>query len=42
MKIVSKDTLIDIALMAVATAIGVVVVAPFVAKLWAKLPFGRA
>lgn len=34
----SKENLINFALIAVATAVGVVVIAPYVTKLWAKVP----
>lgn len=41
-EILSKENLINFALIAVATAVGVVVIAPYVSKLWAKLPIPGA
>lgn len=37
----SKENLLNFALIAVATAVGVVFVVPFVAKLWAKVPLPK-
>jgi hypothetical protein len=37
----SKENLINFAVIAVASAVGVVIVVPWVAKLWAKVPLPK-
>lgn len=40
-KILNKENVIDFLVMGLAAAVGVVILAPYVAKLWARVPFPK-
>jgi hypothetical protein len=40
--LLSKENIINFVVIAAAAAVGVVIVGPWVSKLWAKVPFGKA